>query len=264
MNSHFCSRRPIAFLALTIVAMLLVPSRAGAQSRPKKEFAGGTDCLRWLLKNAGLEPNDDAGKIAAEPRRSILIVLGDLGWLENGIPQGVVSYVERGGALLVASDKGSGRSVPNLAGVQIPGAHIESKEVPDDCHANQYYRPFVIPEPLPAEEIDNPFDGFKVATNIPSFLDWRGSLPGGVYCLARFPPRVRVTSTEGRSHTYGRPADGFATLLQSVASGMRGRFLVLADHSVFINEMMLPDTCSNFAFTVRSLEWLNGSGEQRS
>ena len=37
-----------------------------------------------------------------------------------------------------------------------------------------------------------------------------------------------------------------------------GRVLVLADHSIFINEMMLPSDNGNVEFTYNCLEWLRG------
>jgi hypothetical protein len=198
---------------------------------------------------------DDVSKIVQDPAHSILIVLGDLVWLEHNIPQGVVSYVERGGTLLVASDRRSGKSVSDLAGVRISGVTLASRGNLKNCHKTQTDRPFVVPQPISEQTLDNPFEGLKVATNIPSYLVTVAKVPG-VYRLARFRREVGVSPEW--TGAFERPTgdDEF----QFAVGGVRGegRFLVLADHSVFINEMMLPEDCGNFAFSVRLLlDWLN-------
>src|SRR5262249_98829 len=38
----------------------------------------------------------------------------------------------------------------------------------------------------------------------------------------------------------------------------KGQFLLLADHSVFINEMMLQEDNGNFDLALRTLDWLRG------
>jgi hypothetical protein len=264
MKSHPRSLPSIGiFSALALAAVVLAPCNVRAQPRPRRQFTAGTDCLRWLLKNAGLTATDDVSKIVQDPAHSILIVLGDVGdhgWIESNIPQGVVSYVERGGALLVASDRASGRSVSDLAGVRIAGTHLEAIERDRrHCHYNQLDRPFVIPRPISAEKFDNPFDGLRIATNIPSFLT-TGDDQLGVYCLAQFLPKVHLS--QDATGVFSRPREGAPFAVGGVRG--EGRFLVLADHSVFINEMMLPDNCGNFAFSVRCLDWLNPPPGERS
>jgi hypothetical protein len=41
-----------------------------------------------------------------------------------------------------------------------------------------------------------------------------------------------------------------------------GRILILADHSVFINDMMTPDDNDNLEFASNCLEWLTDGGKR--
>jgi hypothetical protein len=118
----------------------------------------------------------------------------------------------------------------------------------------------------------------RVATNAPSRLEVQGWLPRtGLYQLARLPacrdenpfvnqmprmspppssrqpnfPQIR-TGRGGRSGRYEAP-------LFAVGGNLgKGRILVLADHSIFINRMILPRDTGNLEFTANCLHWLRG------
>jgi hypothetical protein len=260
--------RPLApLVAMAFGVATMLPATARAQDLSPSTFPVGTESLRYLLKRAELEAVSDPGRLADDPSHSILIVLGNLGWLETQLPGGIQSFVERGGALLAASDLRTGRALGELSGVRVDGVRrVEYLNHPGDCNQGQSDRPYVVAlsAALP-DGIDNPFEGLRVATNIPSYLR-QGRLPAGVAVLARFPLRVATLSGLPRSTDRSEVFNfdpGVLGLLFAVG-GVRGdgRLLVLADHSVFINEMMLEDTCDNLTFTVKSLEWLKDEGRR--
>jgi hypothetical protein len=248
----------------------MTPLPVGAQPAGNQQFAFGTEVLRWLLKsNANLKPVDRPASLK-DAEHTILIVLGDLSWLENNVPGGVEDFVQKGGALLAASDLSSGKSLENLAGVQISSYQIE---LPLDknarnCHREQRDSPFVDETQASFPDgSENPFSGLKlrVATNISKRLLTDGALPKGIVPLARFPKGVFWFQPIFGS---GEQTKGISLLLREEAlfavGGSRGegRLLVLGDHSVFINQMMLDDQCGNLEFTVQCLEWLKSNGQR--
>jgi hypothetical protein len=253
-------------VASTLVVAVLFPPHIRAQGGAYRRFAGGSDCLRWLLKTSNFDPIGDLRQLTADPRHTILIALGSIDWLDSegeagGIPGGLESYIERGGVLLAASDVGSGGQVQRLTGARIDGAHVMADErTKGSCYRKQLDCPFVLPQMGFRAQFDNPCDGLHVATNIPSYLTIRPEgLPEGAYLLGHLPNRVQRVG-DGGPGVYDR-----AKLSpQFAVGGVRGqgRFLLLADHSIFINEMLLAEDCDNFAFTVRCLDWLAAEGDR--
>jgi hypothetical protein len=106
------------------------------------------------------------------------------------------------------------------------------------------------------------FDGLnRVATNGTSFLQ---VFPGDVfqYPLARFPPGSQVVVRPGG---FGRPRIEpppptalFAVGGDEVLGLPGGRALLLADHSVFINQMLLEPGTDNLELAYRTIDFLRG------
>ena len=243
---------PLALLALCAIAVL--PASLRSQTQRRAPFAVGTESLRWLMKNANLEAVPDRALILRDPQHSILIVLGDLNWLDSDATGEIATFVERGGALLAASDRESGQALLNLAGVKIKGLTIEQQGDRNACHRHQPDRPFVAPDrPTFPDGSANPFSGLKVATNIPSSLVPQPKLLDGIVSLASFPKGVVEVSGQTGGSLKKMPAGlPFAVGGQYGA----GRVLILADHSLFINEMLVDKECDNFPLTQHCLEWL--------
>src|SRR5581483_8121704 len=76
----------------------------------------------------------------------------------------------------------------------------------------------------------------RVATNRPGYLVL-GNRPPGLMPMARFPGDRDLLFAAGR------------------ICGDDGRILVLADHSVFINEMMMQRDNDNVYFAYNCIEW---------
>ena len=101
-----------------------------------------------------------------------------------------------------------------------------------------------------------PGANLMVATNLPSYLrQTQDGLPPGIEVLARLPPGCGPEADRNLADKL------WGLLPRTFAVGGdvgRGRVLVLADHSIFINEMLLPPDNDNFEFTDNCLEWLRG------
>lgn len=259
---------PVApWLAALLAAATLAcaaPAQPAPENARQREFLVGSEVLRWMLKTKeDFSPLNERelSRLREDPEHTVLIVLGDLRWLDVNLPEGVEDFVGRGGALLAASDKPSGDQLIALAGVRIPGLHMECSK-PNSCYRELPYCPFVKRNPgqdLPGGAA-NPFDGDRVATNVPSVLIKRSERkPGGTVYLATFPGSSSPAGADV-SDRYGVPKD---PLFAVGGERGKGRFLILADHSVFINQMMWDvNNNDNLVFARRCLEWLKGNGER--
>jgi hypothetical protein len=257
-------RRPYSLFRLLAIVLLAGAGAATSARAQRSPFPEGSESIRWMLKNSGLSAQADVDQLRADPEHSILIVLGDLNWLERKLPEGPEEFVRSGGALLIASDQAAHKILHNVAGVRIDGHLIVDQRHLDRCHRKQPYRPFVksTDAHLP-DGSENPFAGLQVATNIPSYLTIESNVPPGIVPLAEYFPDVGEDEAfggagvakypRGKRHDFavgGRP------------DSSKGRILILADHSVFINEMLLDEECDNFAFTQRVIDWLKGDGQR--
>src|SRR5262249_5411195 len=144
-------------------------------------------------------------------------------------------------------------------GVRVEGERVRmrSNNTPG-CYRGLRDCPFVEPANAGPRLFANLRPG--VATNLPSYLTIAEAENGrALNTLAEFPPRsVRVSVRGGE---FGR-----ITPFPFAAGGEwgEGRVLVLSDHSVFINDMMLQGDNSNIDFTYNCLEWLRDGPEKRT
>lgn len=283
MSGHGCASRPTASGRLRRAGWLLavfcclVPLASGQEGDEepsstrradrRKALLEGTHVLRRILFDNGLRPLEEYDALADEPRRTLLVVLGELNVLSQ-VPGGTEKFVRDGGALLAASDRAisdrqAWKELVDVAGVSISGDQVRClnrwmnyKEL-DYC-------PLVLPEagafpPLFRNESAGVLDAqLRVASNIPSYLLRRREFPGTVRPLAYLPPEAVIDSRAGggvrhRGH-----------LLFAVGGEVgEGRVLVVADHSLFINEMMLPTDTDNVEFSYNAVRWLKGQGGTR-
>ena len=230
-HSAFC----ILHSALVIVLVLASPCAAQRSlstnnvkpivPRDLTPYGQRTDAFRRLLYEFKLKPVTDFAQLQAKPSESVLIVLGDPSCLSRGhFPKGLHSFVEHGGAVLIATDKevnNEAREIlDKLAGVTVTGETLVCPNpLADLYYHNEAYCPFVqliaASEDLPISTdvlgtlaavigaggrpalFRNPRPGepyLRIATNAPSRLrelGWFG-LPGGVHRLARLPESCRV------------------------------------------------------------------------
>lgn len=136
------------------------------------------------------------------------------------------------------------------------------------------------PDLFRSPQAENDQQHLRVATNAPSRLTLYGRgwwLPSGIHRLAELPsecePEAEIPqrfSERGITILYGKPfapkRDVFKTeptqrgrpLFAVGGTVGKGRVLVVADHSLFINRMMLPRDNDNLEFTANCLHWLRG------
>jgi hypothetical protein len=242
---------------LLLLAALLAawPLSAPAQDGKPLPFYG-THAFRRLLHNLGMKPLARFGDLD-DPAHTLLIVLGE-GALE-GPPDALETFLEKGGAALIASDQPQalrfwGRPlVVNVTGIPVIAATMESRYngladcpliEPVENGGVPLFRGTIGPDMrrLPLE---------RVATNKPSYLAMRPLQPS-VRVVARFSPGCLYG---------GEPRDPRPFAIGGKFGG--GRLLVLADHSVFINTMLLQPDNDNIAFAYNCIDWLSEGPPRR-
>lgn len=263
---------------LAAAAVLLLPAVGTAQraaDRPPAIPADGTEMFRWLLHARGIKPVGEREAFAFAPGLLpdddlIVIVLGDPHevW-PGGQPQlfRAATALKEGGAVLVASDTrlALGAEFARGPGLEVTGYSVRGADADTMFQRNEAC-PFVVPwrKPPRGGPHWDVFDGLRgVATNRPSYLHLPPGLNAFLDPLAGFPPGCwRVEDRQWLNPDRAVFAAG--------ASGPDRhnpepyRFLVLADPSVFINEMLLqsPD---NLEFAYRVTGYLqDGGGKKRS
>jgi hypothetical protein len=248
-------------LASTALAGLLACAAARAQAPepprnpdeppPRARVAAtGFDAFRGLAQRAGLQPLKTWGELRADPRRNVLIVMGDV--VQTGLnPEDLQAFLNDGGTVFVATDHPTWPVNDWLSSLRffIPAGRVTTGNTAEmyrglsDC-------PYVVP--AVQDQVPIFHDLKKVATNRPGEV----RAPGATV-LARF----------GRSCVSAAPPDRFSRFLRADFAVYQpvgaGRLLVMSDHSVFINTMMMKDDNDNFTLAERTLEWLVGP-EKRS
>jgi hypothetical protein len=272
-------------LALTFLAALLAgpPALAQAPTDAGHRFAYETHVFRRLLKDQGLEPLPDFDQLHTRAANSLLIVLGKTDPLNGqNLPTGLDAFVKQGGAVLVATDRmptfEAQEMLRDAAGVQVMGEPLLGPNN-DKIYRDKPFCPFLMPIPDAEPDLfrgprfDPTARLLHVATNVPTLLlPTRPRLPEGIHPLAMLPPGSSLEPPPGSGPGLRNP--GWLRLRSFLArvfpergkvgplfavGGNRGkgRILVLADHSIFINQMMLPGDTDNVEFTYNALEWLH-------
>ena len=291
--SAFCILHSALFLVPPCSALgLHAPGGLTPPSGPRKEpsYDRRTDAFRRLLFELGFKPLQSFGELEENPNESLFILLGNPQCLSSSphyFSEGVRSFVAQGGAMLIATDMKTddeaGENLKKLAGVTVTGQTLVVRAMPqiglDTPYCNLPYCPFV--EPVEDSTILGAVAAFigagskpdlfrrnpdqphlKVATNAPSYLKLSGGwLPLGIHKLARLPQVClheeigpSVTTSSGKYPFVNEEGPLFAV----GGSIGKGRVLVLADHSIFINRMILPLDNRNLEFAANCLHWLRG------
>lgn len=281
------NRATTPLACLFALLALAAPGAADSGALASVSYGQRTDAFRRLLFEFQFKPLKRFDELEMNPSESLLIVLGDPRCLSRStFPQGLRSFVERGGAVLIATDRETvgeaGDILDQLAGVTVTGETLICRNPnPKVLYDGSEYCPFVEPladalapnrstnilgvlatvvgvgsrpalfrNPHPTEP------DLRVATNAPSRLrrNARGWWwPSGIYRLAELPNECEI-----ERRMMFRPASQEHLLFAVGGSVGKGRVLVLADHSVFINRMVLPRDNGNLEFAANCLHWLRG------
>jgi hypothetical protein len=241
-----------ALLSAGLLLLIAAPPTS-AQTKPYQAFLEGTEVFRRILFDRQFAPLYTFNDLNRDPQHTILIVFGDAGALLQ-IPGGLDGFLANGGALFLATDRAlpgeAGDALNQVVDVQVSGQSLICHDK-DSCYKGFDYCPYLIPTDGAKPNLFRNVT-MKVASNAPSYLYRRALFPRGEG-LASLP---RNCVLEGTDVTFAT-----GQLFAVGADVKNGRVLVLADHSIFINEMMLPEDNSNVEFTYNCLEWLRGNAK---
>jgi hypothetical protein len=244
-------------IQLVLLALLWTLTTAAPAQEPNTPFGQGSHALRAILKQKfGMKPLDEAAfgeRITSGDVSPVLVVvLGDTSFLKRFRGTSLASFVQQGGAVLVATDRGTGEdALQRSFRLRIAGDYLKiDKRSPsayrrtDDCIL---ISSFDKSDPL-FFQVD------RIATNRPSHLTVYLTSP--LKAVAWFP-----------QGTYGEktPQDLAADRQYPFAAAgqlRHGRALVLGDHSVFINDMILQPDNDNFFFACNAVNWLTEEGKR--
>lgn len=261
---------------LAAAALLLLPAVGVAQrpaDRQQTITPDGTEMFRWLLHARGIKPVADHEIFAFAPGPIpgddlIVIILGTPHEVWPGTTQlsWAADALKDGGAALVASDTALnlGREFTRAPGLSVTGVSVRGTDGNTPLFQGNEACPSVVPWKKPPRGGPHwdMFAGLEnVATNRPSYLHLPPGRGAFLDPIAHFPPGCwRVEDKQWLNPDFAVFAAG--------ASGPDPdnptpyRFLVLADPSVFINEMMLqaPD---NLEFAYRVTGYLQDAGGKK-
>jgi hypothetical protein len=282
-----------AFLLCLLVWAAVAPCRAQQPQGPgETPYDQRTDAFRRLLFELRFQPLRGWTELEEnKPSELLFILLGNPDGLSEKyfnryFPRGLRSFVAEGGAVLIATDMPTegkaGKNLNELAGVTVADETLVIRNGSIDPQLSQEYLyhnvgfcPYV--KPIEDTNVLGEFAGLvgagrpelfrsfppsdqplmKIATNAPSRLkelkESRAWLPrSNIHRLARLPEECR----DVRSN---RIVDEKGPLFAVGGTVGKGRVLVLADHSIFINRMMLPRDNDNLQFAANCLHWLRGA-----
>ena len=258
--------RPSLFLAAASLLLVAVAAAPAQQKPPSTAFLNGTEVFRRILFDTGKDVFENGFQPLRgfseldDPQHSILIVLGDADCLTR-VPGGPRKYVERGGVLFLATDRPphweASVALRRTAGVAVSGASVLCDN-PEWCYHQLKYCPFLRPDDKDSDLFRNLMrDNSSLATvasNAPSYLESVAG-PDGAPLLPELATLPRKCYPEGAPAIMTfRPPPPFA-----VGGDVgEGRVLVMADHSIFINEMMLQRDNGNIEFSYNALKWMIG------
>jgi hypothetical protein len=252
--------------AVLLAAFFLLPASRchAAEEDTQLPFGTGTHALRAILKQrfnvTPLDP-EERRLIPDQTAGLLLVVLGDTRYLNELGDRAVRRFVEGGGALLVASDQKSHKALQDAFGVRVSGYFLK---VPADARMAPgiplaYRRLEDCPFVRNFDDKDHPIFRTitQIATNRPSYLAFAANPK--VKSLARFP---LLAYLEGQDGPTPEELKGPGYRFAAGANFGAGKVLVLSDHSIFINDMMLRTDNDNFFFAVNCIDWLTDGGKR--
>ena len=241
-------------LAICVLIFLSAPVQAQDSRIPF-----GNHAVRYILGKLELKPLANTHEIAGarESDPVAVIVFGQPATLDH-LPGGPRSFVRGGGRLLLATDWPT-RALEIDFGITVNGNLLTIDKKSALAYRELTQCPLVVP--LKGAEPSIFRNLARIATNRPSFLDMAKGSRGPEVALK---PLAQLQNCRVESRIDNSPGVGFTRWLGPerprlfAAGGVvgKGRILVLADHSVFINDMMLQTDNDNFDFTLRAMRWL--------
>lgn len=238
--------------------LLLLPSPLSAQEPRRRPFSEDTHAFRFILHAQGLRPVQALEELNEDAQQTLFIVLGTTEFLTALPEPGLRGFLRDGGALLLATDRETVPLVGELLGAHVTET-IASAQEPLNRYRGLADCPMIsVGNPLFPPFRDIGADEKKViATNRPSRLI-------GVRRPANAPKLASVYAAVYPEELPGW-SDNFALVFLPDRNDPAGgqRSVLLADHSVFINSMMLQNDNGNFRFAQGLVRWLTNDGGRK-
>jgi hypothetical protein len=235
----------------------------------RRRFGEGTDYFRYVLKQNGAVSIKDADALLDNSDRKALIVFGRTETLDQLTLDHVLrTFLEHGGRVLIATDRRTSDAVFKEIGVQIAG---DTWEMPEG-NPHAIYRQSLAQCPLIVDygrsrtkRPTAPFFGGAVSDTGSPVTNIATNLPSWIAPTSRYLP-VATLVRPGYSFSLGsgRRVDN-QVMLGALSVNWKGNLLVLADHSIFINDMMCQADNDNAPFANNIVHWLMdaGAGDRR-
>ena len=241
-------------LVLTSLMALAAPAQT-VSPQQDTAFLEGTHAFRRILHDRGFQkflPTKNSEDLA-DSKHTLVVILGDTAPLAELFeePDGLKEFVHNGGALLVATDRRSHDILKRTFGIAVKGERLSLSQDLEGYLGNREC-PFLEirngePNLFRSVEVPDGPESPQIATNRPSYLEPISSYnPKELPVLAELPRGCRG------SRTYFRRSRPWFAVGGEYG---QGRLLLLADHSLFINNMMLRSDNGNFDFAFRCAEW---------
>jgi hypothetical protein len=235
--------------------LLFASGPAYSQGRRSTVPWEGSEFFRNLLHSFPYrcEPLQEIAELAqVDPDQTVVIVLGDNRVLDAIREQtgGLAKFHERGGALLIASDRADEHRLEELH-VQIVGQIVQQAAA--EAYRQEPRCPFITDFRAEKHPL---FEGIRdgIATNLPSYLK-----------LGRACTLEPLAELSGQISIPGQPWPVVLPLPYLIGTGAaaanKGRIMVLAGHGVFQNQMMVNQ--DNFLFTLNTVRWLTEGGRRK-
>jgi hypothetical protein len=256
-------------VVVLVTALFAGPAPAQSGGTP---FGHGTHYFRFILKQNGAVPLRGPDDLRRNPETKMLIVFGRTQILYALIRRNVLRrFLDNGGRVLLATDWPTSDDVFDEIGVQIGD---DTWEMPDGL-PNFIYRRSLTNCPLVVDfnrtltrpgRPSAPFFGGNVTDTGRAVTSIATNRPSEIIRTEWYLP-VATLFRPGRFFSYIRGVDPVKNQTQlgavSVRPLWRGGVFALADHSIFINDMMSQEDNDNPHFAHNVVRWLTEDGKRK-
>jgi hypothetical protein len=248
--------------AVAVGLSLIIAAPALAQPPAGRLRRDGTEFFRAVLRQAGTRPVSSVAELLESPRDKVLIVFGDTEPLDRMIESGDLrQFLRESGSVLVATDRQTSAAFLGVTSVQVSGQFVIVGR--DNAYRKELTEcPIVVDHPPGGSRhaiFSTSPNPSHVATNRPSFVGSFGALSG----LDKMLP-VAWLPAMGELRIGSVPGALKAPHALAVANSAKSmHLLVIADHSIFINDMMSQQDNGNIAFAYGVVRWLTDDGRRK-
>ena len=257
------------FPALVFMLFLAAPAlaqQAADAPPPRRPIGQDTFVFRDMLKRLDFKPITSVDELLDHPQNKILIVLGKPDFAERLAKEVELNqFLRSGGALLLATDRQTSDRLKSEIGVQVSGKFVAVR--PEDGYRKEFSECVLMMPALlkPGASRHRILAGIgedrPVVTNRPSFLSF------SAWTI------VAELHTPNQGYRFGPRLDFVPDRLNQVPDRLmfatawevsdKGRAVVLADHSLFIDEMMGQTDNDNITFAANVVRWLSNDGRRK-